>query len=177
MNYRHAYHAGNFADLVKHAGLLRLLALMKAGTQPLTVIDTHAGAGLYDLTSEEAIRGGESLTGKERKIEVTDGELIEVDIEAMRKQQRVEQGSARTLPDLVALGLRRGQNRPAEWAANVMAARQGRKPTPGDYKAAQDSLKILKHVWGMDQKKDDEINSLVANADKSSKIFIPGAGA
>jgi superfamily II DNA or RNA helicase len=91
---------------------------------------------------------GESLTGKERKIEVTDGELIEVDIEAMRREQKREQGSARTLPDLVALGLRRGQNRPAEWAANVMAARQGRKPTPGDYKAAREHQEKLKEVWG-----------------------------
>lgn len=91
---------------------------------------------------------GESLTGKERKIEVTDGELIEVDIEAMRREQKREQGSARTLADLVALGLRRGQNRPAEWAANVMAGRQGRRPTPGDYKAAREHQEKLKEVWG-----------------------------
>ena len=48
LNYRHAFHAGNFADLVKHAGLLQLLARLK-GAGPLTVIDTHAGRGLYDL--------------------------------------------------------------------------------------------------------------------------------
>ena len=48
MNYRHAFHAGNFADLVKHAGLLQLLSRM-TGDGPLSVIDTHAGIGLYDL--------------------------------------------------------------------------------------------------------------------------------
>lgn len=61
MNYRHAFHAGNFADLVKHAGLLRLLA--KLGGEPLTVIDTHAGRGLYDLAAPEARKSGEAEAG------------------------------------------------------------------------------------------------------------------
>ena len=61
MNYRHAFHAGNFADLVKHAGLLRLLATGGAG--PLTVIDTHAGRGLYDLAGPEARKSGEAEAG------------------------------------------------------------------------------------------------------------------
>ncbi len=72
MNYRHAYHAGNFADLVKHAGLLRLLALMKAGTQPLTVIDTHAGRGLYDMRAPETVRSGEAQAGMGRLIDADD---------------------------------------------------------------------------------------------------------
>src|SRR3990167_4255479 len=54
MNYRHAFHAGNFADLVKHAALLDLLSRMP---RPLTVIDTHAGRGLYDLSGDEARAG------------------------------------------------------------------------------------------------------------------------
>ena len=60
LNYRHAFHAGNFADLVKHAALLRLLAELTASGGPLTVIDTHAGRGLYDLGGEEAKRSGEA---------------------------------------------------------------------------------------------------------------------
>ncbi|TAL28813.1 MAG: 23S rRNA (adenine(2030)-N(6))-methyltransferase RlmJ [Phenylobacterium sp.] len=63
MNYRHAFHAGNFADLVKHAGLLRLLAELTASGGPLTVIDTHAGRGLYDLGGAEAKRSGEAEAG------------------------------------------------------------------------------------------------------------------
>lgn len=63
MNYRHAFHAGNFADLVKHAALLELLAAMTAQTPPLTVIDTHAGRGLYDLCGEEARKSGEAEAG------------------------------------------------------------------------------------------------------------------
>ncbi len=61
MNYRHSFHAGNFADLVKHALLLDLIARLQ-GEAPLTVIDTHAGRGLYDL-SGDAVRSREAEAG------------------------------------------------------------------------------------------------------------------
>lgn len=70
MNYRHAFHAGNFADLVKHAALLRLLAAL--GPAPLTVIDTHAGRGLYDLAGPEARKSGEAETGVVRLMATKD---------------------------------------------------------------------------------------------------------
>ena len=60
MNYRHAFHAGNFADLAKHAVLIHILRALTARAAPLTVIDTHAGAGLYDLEGDEARRTGEA---------------------------------------------------------------------------------------------------------------------
>jgi 23S rRNA (adenine2030-N6)-methyltransferase len=63
MNYRHLFHAGNFADLLKHAMLLCLLREMTRTDQGLTVIDTHAGAGLYDVDSEAARRTGEAEEG------------------------------------------------------------------------------------------------------------------
>lgn len=63
MNYRHAFHAGNFADLVKHAALLQLLSRLMAQPAALQVIDTHAGRGLYDLGASEAKRSGEAETG------------------------------------------------------------------------------------------------------------------
>ena len=63
MNYRHVYHAGNFADLLKHAVLTALLKTMMRGTAPLTVIDTHAGAGVYDVGSDAALRTGEAAAG------------------------------------------------------------------------------------------------------------------
>ncbi len=59
MNYRHAYHAGNFADVVKHAVLARLVEYLKQKDKAFRVIDTHAGIGLYDLGSEEAGKTGE----------------------------------------------------------------------------------------------------------------------
>ncbi|MFI4964383.1 MAG: 23S rRNA (adenine(2030)-N(6))-methyltransferase RlmJ [Caulobacterales bacterium] len=72
MNYRHAFHAGNFADLVKHAVLLHLLTRLTAGREPLTVIDTHAGRGLYDLTGVEATKSGEAQAGIVRLMAATD---------------------------------------------------------------------------------------------------------
>lgn len=63
MNYRHAYHAGNFADVLKHAILARVLTYMKLKPQPFRVIDTHAGAGRYDLSGTEAGRTGEWRDG------------------------------------------------------------------------------------------------------------------
>lgn len=63
MNYRHAFHAGNFADVLKHAILCRILDYLRTKDAPFRVIDTHAGAGLYDLTGPEASRGGEWQNG------------------------------------------------------------------------------------------------------------------
>lgn len=59
MNYRHAYHAGNFADVVKHVVLTRILEYLKHKPGAFRVIDTHAGIGVYDLSSEEAQKTGE----------------------------------------------------------------------------------------------------------------------
>jgi 23S rRNA (adenine2030-N6)-methyltransferase len=63
MNYRHAFHAGGFADVIKHIVLVRILNHLQDKPAPFRVVDTHAGAGVYDLTSDEARRGGEWLTG------------------------------------------------------------------------------------------------------------------
>lgn len=59
MNYRHAFHAGNFADVHKHLVMLGLLERLKRKPTPLFFIDTHAGRGHYDLQSPDATRGGE----------------------------------------------------------------------------------------------------------------------
>jgi len=63
MNYRHAFHAGNFADVVKHAVLARILVHLREKPQPFRVIDTHAGAGRYDLAGPDATRTGEWRAG------------------------------------------------------------------------------------------------------------------
>ena len=63
MNYRHIYHAGNFADVMKHALLLRLLAAMQRKAKPFLVLDTHAGIGRYNVTSIEAEKTGEWREG------------------------------------------------------------------------------------------------------------------
>ena len=67
MNYRHIFHAGNFADLLKHAVLTDLLTDMTGDGLSLTVIDTHAGAGVYDLETDAAVRTGEAVSGVARR--------------------------------------------------------------------------------------------------------------
>jgi 23S rRNA (adenine2030-N6)-methyltransferase len=72
MNYRHSYHAGNFADVLKHAVLAQIITYLKRKDQAFRVIDTHAGIGLYDLSSAEAQKTGEWRDGIGR---VTGAEL------------------------------------------------------------------------------------------------------
>jgi 23S rRNA (adenine2030-N6)-methyltransferase len=69
MNYRHAFHAGNFADVLKHAVLCRVLAHLVAKKSPFRAIETHAGAGAYDLAGETASRTQEWRQGIGRLIE------------------------------------------------------------------------------------------------------------
>ncbi len=63
MNYRHSFHAGNSADVVKHSLLIALVRALQLKQSALTLIDTHAGCGLYDLEGEEAGRTGEAAQG------------------------------------------------------------------------------------------------------------------
>jgi 23S rRNA (adenine2030-N6)-methyltransferase len=63
VNYRHAYHAGNFADVLKHATLVGLIEALKQKSTPFCVLDTHAGRARYSLQSEEAEKTREYLAG------------------------------------------------------------------------------------------------------------------
>lgn len=86
---------------------------------------------------------GDPVAVRSVEIEVVEGELVEVDVEAIRREQRREQGQAKDLRGLVALGLRRGMKNPSGWAANVLCARSGRKAGPAEYKAARDIMREL----------------------------------
>jgi len=66
MNYRHVFHAGNFADVLKHITLVRTVAYFKRKPAPFRVIDTHAGIGVYDLASEAAGKTEEWRAGIEK---------------------------------------------------------------------------------------------------------------
>jgi len=63
MNYRHAYHVGNIGDVLKHAVLARLIVYLQRKDKPFRILDTHAGIGRYDLTSEETQKTGEWREG------------------------------------------------------------------------------------------------------------------
>ncbi len=66
MNYRHAFHAGNFADVLKHIVLTLCIARLNEKPAPWRYVDTHAGAGRYDLTGDEALRSPEWRAGVQR---------------------------------------------------------------------------------------------------------------
>lgn len=90
MNYRHAYHAGNFADVVKHAVLSRLVEYLKQKDKAFRVIDTHAGIGRYDLASVEAGKTGEWQGGIGRLLEAAldpkASDLLQPYLEAVRAE-------------------------------------------------------------------------------------------
>lgn len=69
MNYRHAFHAGNFADVFKHTLLIELLDALKAKPAPFCYVDTHAGRGRYDLRGDEAQRTLEHVDGVQRVLD------------------------------------------------------------------------------------------------------------
>ena len=72
MNYRHHFHAGNFADVMKHVLLLQLLSRLNTKDKPYRYIDTHGGAGKYDLSTAEAQKSGEFLNGSHRLVKLDD---------------------------------------------------------------------------------------------------------
>lgn len=80
MNYRHVYHAGNFADVLKHTILTLMIEYLKRKEKPFRVIDTHAGTGLYDLSANEAQRTGEWRGGigllREAKLSQAEADLV-----------------------------------------------------------------------------------------------------
>ncbi|MDG4891860.1 23S rRNA (adenine(2030)-N(6))-methyltransferase RlmJ [Mesorhizobium sp. WSM4887] len=115
MNYRHAYHAGNFADVVKHAVLSRLVEYLKQKDKAFRVIDTHAGIGRYDLASVEAGKTGEWQGGigrlSEAALEPRTAALLQTYLEAVRLEN--PDGGLRRYPGspLIVRHLLRKQDR------------------------------------------------------------------
>jgi 23S rRNA (adenine2030-N6)-methyltransferase len=115
MNYRHAFHAGNFADVHKHAVLVRILAHLRSKPAAFRVIDTHAGAGRYDLSGAEPSRSGEWRNGiarlwNARRPEIADA-LLAPYLDVVKAFN--PDGELRIYPGspLVAAGLLRSQDR------------------------------------------------------------------
>jgi len=76
MNYRHIYHAGNFADIAKHVGLLYCLDALKRKESAFFALDSHAGRGFYDLQAAEAQKSGEAGRGIQRLIDIAIGDAV-----------------------------------------------------------------------------------------------------
>src|SRR4030081_2565495 len=115
MNYRHAFHAGGFADVIKHIVLVRMLTYRQEKQAPFRVIDSHAGAGLYDLTSDEARRSGEWLTGIARIMQArfseTTAPLIKPYLDIVRAFNPDRELKAYPGSPLIARALLRPQDR------------------------------------------------------------------
>src|ERR1700722_7646469 len=107
MNYKHIYHAGNFADVAKHVGLMYCLGALQRKEAALFVLDSHAGRGVYDLQAREAHKSGEAERGIQRLIETGIGETVLAEYFAATRGRRGKRlprspGS----PALIAGGLR-----------------------------------------------------------------------
>lgn len=72
MNYRHAFHAGNFADVFKHSILVHVVKTLAVKDKPFCYLDTHAGSGRYDLAGDAARKTGEYRAGVGRLFDLTD---------------------------------------------------------------------------------------------------------
>lgn len=94
MNYRHAYHAGNFADVFKHALLVHLIAALLKKPTPVRVIDAHAGIGLYDLAATEATKTGEYLSGIARLWDSPLSDRLSLYVSAVRDANRPSRDGA-----------------------------------------------------------------------------------
>src|SRR5580692_5466622 len=88
MNYKHIYHAGNFADVAKHVGLMYCLGALQRKDSAIFVLDTHAGRGFYDLQAAEAQKSGEADRGIQRLIETGLGETALADYFASIRARR-----------------------------------------------------------------------------------------
>ena len=97
MNYRHGYHAGNFADVLKHLALCELLRLLTAKDKKLFVLDTHAGAGGYDLAGGLASRTREAEAGIARLMAVPRAGMP-------RRRRALSRGGHRLRPQVRAGG-------------------------------------------------------------------------
>lgn len=136
MNYRHEFHAGNFADVLKHAALTRALLYLRRKDKPFRVIDTHAGAGLYDLAGPEAARSNEARDGILRLLDEVvpgaAGDLLAPYLEAVRTA-----GAPQFYPGspLIAQALMRPQDRAAFCELLPQAAHDLRRALGRDTRA------------------------------------------
>jgi 23S rRNA (adenine2030-N6)-methyltransferase len=139
LNYRHAFHAGNFADVFKHIVLSRVLVHLREKPGAFRVIDTHAGAGLYDLSSSEAARGGEWQDGIGRLIDAPlqkrAAELLAPYLDAVRALN--PSGKLRSYPGspLLAQHFLRAQDRLIACELEPHAAKTLRRSLGGDERA------------------------------------------
>lgn len=138
MNYRHAFHAGNFADVFKHAVLARIIIYLQRKEAAFRMIDTHAGTGLYKLDSEAALKTGEWLDGigrlREAKLPSNTQALLQPYLD-IALPMVAEKNSTYPGSPLIARKLFRKQDRLTAIELHPEDARQLAKQFAGDYQA------------------------------------------
>lgn len=137
MNYRHSFHAGNFADVFKHALLARLLVYLTRKETPFRVVDTHAGEGAYDLASDEAGRTGEWEGGIGRLADLSGAD---------------DETRARLAPYLDCVGAFDAEGRPALYPGSpLIAARLMRAQDRAIFcELRPDAFEALRYRFGRD---------------------------
>lgn len=135
LNYRHAFHAGNFADVHKHALLARLVAYLKRKEKPFRIFDTHAGRGRYDLAGDEARRTGEHLSGIDALLasSAADDPLLGDYVGIVRSVAQEAGGTAYPGSPLLARRLLRAQDRLSAYELHPVDAAALRAEFAGDH--------------------------------------------
>jgi 23S rRNA (adenine2030-N6)-methyltransferase len=139
MNYRHGFHAGNFADVFKHVLLARLILYLTRKEAPFRIIDTHAGEGAYDLSSEEAARTLEWREGVGRL-----ADLSGVDAETQ----------ALLAPYLACVGAVDAQGRPGLYPGSPLIATRLMRPQDRAIfcELRTDAFEALRYRFGRDKR-------------------------
>ena len=132
LSYRHAYHAGNHADLLKHYLLSRVLAYYNGKQKPYDYIDTHAGAGQYDLSGDYAQKNCEYDSGFTRLLAATD---LPTALAAWRDELRALLPAADTYPGSVLIA---AKTLPPPGKLHLYELH------PADYQALQNNLHPVK---------------------------------
>jgi len=137
MNYRHAFHAGNFADVVKHTILTRIIDYLMRKDAAFRVIDTHAGVGIYDLFGDKAERTGEWRDGIGRvmaaELPAPVAELLSPYLAAIRAQN--PEGDLRYYPGspFITRHMLREQDRLMAFELHPMDANRLKENFAGDF--------------------------------------------
>ena len=158
MNYRHAFHAGNFADVFKHVLLIGLLDALKGKPAPFCYVDSHAGRGVYELGSGEAERTGEYRQGVLRLLDQPDLPPALVAYAAVVRQFGEEAGALRRYPGspLIAAARLREQDRAIVCELQDGEAAALKETVRGDRRFAvhrRDGYEALKALLPPEQKR------------------------
>ena len=144
MNYRHVYHAGNFADVLKHIVLTRIIIHLQRKDKAFRVVDTHAGIGRYDLASEEAQKTGEWRDGigkiLQEKIPTPIQPLLQPYLDLLKSDERGQLLSFYPGSPLIARSLLRKQDRLSLTELHPTDVEQLRKLFAGDYQVRVNEL-------------------------------------